>query len=102
MVTLRYTVDEELVGLAEAKAAGIAINNTQPAFVVAGAPTSFGSVGTYEVITGTFTDEVDPNDPHNAVIVDIDQARKTPTERSASRRISKSSGRQTWQIRPTG
>jgi hypothetical protein len=32
---------------------------------------SFGSVGPYEVITGTFTDEVDPNDPHNSVITDI-------------------------------
>ncbi len=32
---------------------------------------TFGSVGTYEVITGTFTDEVDPNDPRNSVITDI-------------------------------
>jgi Alpha/beta hydrolase domain len=32
---------------------------------------SFGSVGTYEVITGTFTGKVDPDDPLNSVIVDI-------------------------------
>jgi Alpha/beta hydrolase domain len=31
----------------------------------------FGSVGTYEVITGTFTGKVDPDDPLNSVIVDI-------------------------------
>lgn len=43
------------------------ITNTAPAFGGA----SFGSGGTYEVITGTFTDEVDPNDPHNSVITDI-------------------------------
>src|SRR5215467_4211281 len=32
---------------------------------------TFGSVGTYEVITGTFTGKVDPDDPLNSVIVDI-------------------------------
>ena len=53
---------------ASARVTTLTINSTQPAFGGA----SFGSVGTYEVITGTFTDEVDPSDPHNAVIVDIE------------------------------
>jgi Alpha/beta hydrolase domain len=61
---------------AGARVTTLTIDNTQPAFVVAGMPASFGSVGTYEVITGTFTDEVDPDDPHNAVIVDIDNGPK--------------------------
>jgi hypothetical protein len=64
-----------LVGLgpgANAPVTTITINNTQSAFGGA----SFGSVGTYEVITGTFTDEVDPDDPHNAVIVDIEHGPK--------------------------
>jgi hypothetical protein len=61
---------------ASARVTTLTINNTQPAFVVNGQPTSFGTVGTYEVITGTFTDEVDPNDPHNAVIVDIEHGPK--------------------------
>jgi hypothetical protein len=38
-----------------------------------GAP-SFGTVGQYERIEGTITGEVDPKDPLNAVIVDIDHA----------------------------
>lgn len=46
------------------------LNITSVASAFSGA--SFGSAGTYEVITGTFTDEVDPDDPHNAVIVDVD------------------------------
>jgi hypothetical protein len=56
-----------VVPAARARVTTLTINDTQPAFGGA----SFGSVGTYEVITGTFTDEVDPNDPHNAVIVDV-------------------------------
>ncbi|MBV8398058.1 MAG: hypothetical protein JOZ17_04880 [Acetobacteraceae bacterium] len=52
----------------------LTITNTQPAFDGA----SFGSVGTYEVITGTFTDEVDPSDPHNAVITDVNLGPKNP------------------------
>jgi len=35
---------------------------------------SFGSVGQYELIQGTITGEVDPFNPHNAVIVDIKKA----------------------------
>jgi hypothetical protein len=43
------------VPAASARVTTLTINNTQSAFGGA----SFGSVGTYEVITGTFTDEVD-------------------------------------------
>src|SRR5690348_3061752 len=57
---------------ASARVTTLTINDTQSAFGGAG----FGSVGSYEVITGTFTDEVDPDDPHNAVIVDIDHGPK--------------------------
>lgn len=35
---------------------------------------SFGSVGQYERIEGTISGEVDPNNPQNAVIVDIEHA----------------------------
>lgn len=35
---------------------------------------SFGSVGQYELIQGTFTGEVDPSNPQNAVIVDVKNA----------------------------
>ena len=59
---------------ASARVTTLNITSTQPAFGGA----SFGSGGSYEVITGTFTDEVDPNDPHNAVIVDIEHGPKNP------------------------
>jgi hypothetical protein len=58
--------------VANARVTTLTINDRQSAFNGA----NFGSVGTYEVITGTFTDEVDPDDPHNAVIVDIDRGPK--------------------------
>jgi len=35
---------------------------------------SFGSVGQYELIQGTITGEVDPDNPRNAVIVDLEHA----------------------------
>lgn len=35
---------------------------------------SFGSVGQYELIQGTITGEVDPSNPQDAVIVDIQNA----------------------------
>jgi hypothetical protein len=35
-------------------------------------------VGAYEVITGTFVGKVDPDDPHNFVIVDIENAPRNP------------------------
>lgn len=37
-------------------------------------PGSFGSVGSYEQLTGTISGEVDPKDPKNAVIQDLDLA----------------------------
>jgi hypothetical protein len=58
--------------VANARVTTLSIADVQPAFGGA----SFGSAGTYEVITGTFIDEVDPDDPHNAVIVDIDLGQK--------------------------
>ena len=57
---------------AGARVTTLTINDRQSAFSGA----NFGLVGTYEVITGTFTDEVDPDDPHNAVIVDLDHGPK--------------------------
>src|SRR6202795_3095504 len=39
---------------------------------------SFGAVGQYERISGQIVGEVDPNDPVNAVMVDIDLATKNP------------------------
>ena len=64
------------VSVANARVTQIIITNTE-------APTfdnnpSFGAVGQYERIEGTFTGEVDPKDPLNAVIVDIDRAPKNP------------------------
>src|SRR6266849_1472099 len=35
---------------------------------------SFGNVGTYEELRGTFTGEIDPNDRRNTVITDINLA----------------------------
>jgi hypothetical protein len=60
--------------VANARVTQIIIANTE-------APTfennpSFGSVGQYERIEGTIIDEVDPKDPLNAIIVDIDRAPK--------------------------
>jgi hypothetical protein len=52
---------------ASARVTQLNITSAAPAFSGA----SFGKGGTYEVITGTFTDEVDPKDPHNSVITDI-------------------------------
>src|ERR1700730_14468612 len=40
--------------------------------------TRFGNVGPYERLDGTVYFEVDPRDPLNAVIVNLDKARKTP------------------------
>jgi len=39
---------------------------------------SFSGVGQYEVITGTATGEVNPNNPKNAVITDIKFAPRLP------------------------
>ncbi|HZM86526.1 MAG TPA: hypothetical protein VFF31_08205, partial [Blastocatellia bacterium] len=56
---------------AEARITQIVISTkTSPAFGGA----SFGSVGQYETLTGVAFGEVDPNDPLNAVITDIQLA----------------------------
>ena len=39
---------------------------------------NFGSVGQYERIQGKITGEVDPNNPQNAVIVDVELAPRNP------------------------
>jgi hypothetical protein len=60
--------------IANARVTQINITKTEaPTFD--GSP-SFGAVGQYERIEGTFTGEVAPEDPLNAVIVDIDRAPK--------------------------
>jgi len=56
---------------ADAHVAQITVNTVEsPTF----GGQSFGAVGTYTRISGTFTGKLDPRDPHNAVIVDIDKA----------------------------
>jgi Alpha/beta hydrolase domain len=60
-----------LAGRADAAVTQINITCTQsPTF----GGQSFGSVGQYELIQGTITGEVDPKNPQNAKIVDIDKA----------------------------
>lgn len=55
---------------AQARITKIVINAAQSANpIYSGA--SFGSVGTYQKISGIATGEVDPLDPHNSVIVDV-------------------------------
>src|SRR5262245_53320036 len=39
---------------------------------------SFGAVGPFEQLTGTVYMEVDPRDPLNAVIVNLDKTPRTP------------------------
>ena len=57
--------------LAEARITGIVIQNrTLPAFIGA----SFGVAGQYEQLTGVAFGEVNPKDPLNAVITDIELA----------------------------
>jgi hypothetical protein len=52
---------------AQARVTQVVVTATQPAFGGA----SFGDVGPYERISGQIIGEVDPKDPHNAVIVDL-------------------------------
>ncbi len=49
----------------------------------------FGAAGAYERLTGTAYFEVDPKDPHNAVVFDLDKA-------AAQRALARSSSRRTW------
>ena len=57
---------------ADARVARIVIDSQKPAFDGAG----FGSAGPYELLTGRAFGELDPNDPHNAIIQDIALAPK--------------------------
>ncbi|HZR07813.1 MAG TPA: hypothetical protein VFA79_04470, partial [Myxococcales bacterium] len=59
-------------GAVEARVVAFVVESRQP--LVGGA--SWGDVGPYERLTGTAYMEVDPRDPLNAVIVDIDRAPK--------------------------
>ena len=74
MLFLALLISIAAFGLAPPSYAGVTkINITcvqSPTFGGA----SFGTVGQYELIQGTFTGEVDPSNPQNAVIVDIQNA----------------------------
>ena len=56
---------------------------------------SFGTVGPYEEITGIATGEIDPADPRNAVITDIDLAPAIRAARSSTGRRSRFASRWT-------
>ena len=56
---------------------------------------AFGTVGQYEKLRGTAFGEVDPADPRNAVITDIELAPRNATARSSTRWTSSSSSRST-------
>ena len=59
-----------LAGSAQARLTRLHIDQRE---VVAGGQ-SFGAAGAYERISGTADFEVDPKDPHNAVVFDLDKA----------------------------
>jgi Alpha/beta hydrolase domain len=64
-----------LAPAAQARITAITVTTTEsPTF----AGQSFGSVGQYERIQGTLKGEVDPANPRNAVIVDIEHAPRNP------------------------
>src|SRR5580704_1530846 len=56
-----------MTSAAQAKVIHITINSRTPAFK----NQSFGKTGTYELVRGTATGELDPSDRRNAVITDI-------------------------------
>ena len=56
-----------LAAPAEARVSSIKITSSVPAYGGA----SFGTVGQYNLVTGVATGEVDPKDPHNAIIQDV-------------------------------
>src|ERR1700728_5357503 len=74
MLFLAFLISFAAFGLALPSYAGV----TQINITCVQSPTfggaSFGGVGQYELIQGTFTGEVDPSNPQNAVIVDIQNA----------------------------
>ena len=66
-----------LASPAEARVVRFVVEQTRP--VLAGK--SFGAVGPYERLDGTVYFEVDPRDPLNAMLVNLDKAPKTPNGR---------------------
>src|SRR5260370_14856786 len=70
-LTILVSVLNLLGSLAEARVVRIQI--TPPPEVVAGG-ISFGESGPYEKLRGMVFFEVNPNDPHNAVVFDLDKA----------------------------
>jgi len=64
------TVGMAANGAADARITSIQVTSTTPAFN----GTSFGSVGPYENVVGVAHGELDPDDPLNAVITDIELA----------------------------
>ena len=59
-----------LIGTADAKITRIVITKKTPAFEGA----TFGAVGAYEQLDGTAYGEIDPRDPLNVVIHDVELA----------------------------
>ena len=49
--------------------------------------TTFGEAGAYEKVKGTFKGELDPRDPRNAVIVNLDRAPRNAAGRDPCGRI---------------
>src|ERR1700733_5292786 len=74
MLFLALLISIAAFGLAPPSYAGV----TQINITCVQSPTfggaSFGSIGQYELIQGTFTGEVDPSNPQNAIIVDLQNA----------------------------
>src|SRR3954465_665069 len=66
--------------VAQARVTEVKITSRGPAFVypVTHVPYSWPGVGTYERIVGIAKGEVDPNDPRNAVIVDLALSQAQP------------------------
>ena len=60
-----------LVPTAEARITSLTLTADTPAAIAAG---SYGTVGAYEQLDGVATGELDPHDPQNAVIQDLDLA----------------------------
>jgi hypothetical protein len=74
MALCLFLVGTAVLGIAAPAYAGV----TQINITCVQSPTfggaSFGSIGQYELIQGTFTGEVDPSNPQNAAIVDLQNA----------------------------
>src|SRR6478736_1931510 len=69
-VALFASATTGLMGAADARITKIVIEKKAPAFEGAG----FGAVGAYEQLDGTAYGEIDPRDPLNAIIQDLELA----------------------------